>query len=439
MPSNQIKITDFTSEALGVGRLASGQVAMIRGAVPGDTITAKLDSSSRKGVAFGEIDTIVEPSPHRTDHPCPHYSEGCAGCLLGVYDYSAELEWKTDHLKQSLRRIGKIEAPDVREIIPSPNQWNYRDRLEMHLELKNGQFQIGYVNSDGFFSIRDCHLGVKSIRDSIVQIQASLPNLSTDLKDSSYRLLIRDNGNESSVAVIFTELKSPEQVEVLKKILESGNFAGWEIQYVSDFDLRYFSAKTIDRAGKPMIRVDVGDKTLFLPVNSFTQTNRKNSSVLRKKVVDIVPPKSSLLDMYGGYGAFAMEYVIKDEKGKAQVAESSKTMVFAGKKFANRAKLAVSFKRVNLRKLTKMDYPDKNYDCVIVDPPRAGIHGSIIQYLNDQGPEQIIYVSCRVAALARDIQKLNLYTPEYFQPLDMFPNTPEIETIAVLRRRDKLD
>ena len=435
--SKQIKITDFTSEALGVGRLESGQVAMLRGAVPGDTIAPKLDNSKRKGIAFGEIEQIIEPSEHRTEHKCPHYREGCSGCLLGVYDYAAELRWKTDHLRQTLRRIGKIAEPDVREIIKSPMQWNYRDRLELHLELKDGIFNVGYITQNGFIPVSDCNLGAKSIRDSIVSIKKILPTLSFKISDHSFRLLIRDNGNGKSVAIIFTDTKSTENLEALQNMIAHGNFAGWEIRYVADYDLRFFFARTLDKAGGTRIRVDIGEKTISLPLDSFTQTNRFNSSVLRKAVIDMVPKGASLLDMYGGYGAFALEYAYQNENGQALVIESSKTMLTAGKQFAKRENLAVRFSRINLRKLSKLDYPTGKYSCAVLDPPRSGLHGRVIQYLNDQGPELLIYVSCKVAALARDLQKLTSYDPEYFQPIDMFPNTPEIETVSLLRRNVK--
>jgi 23S rRNA (uracil1939-C5)-methyltransferase len=156
--------------------------------------------------------------------------------------------------------------------------------------------------------------------------------------------------------------------------------------------------------------------------------------VLRKTVTDIIPKDSSIIDMYGGYGAFALEYASIDDNWKALVLESSKSMVTFGKQFVKREHLAVRFSRINLRKFSKLDYPEGKYDCAVIDPPRSGIHGRTISFLNDKGPGLILYVSCDVAALARDTRMLKNYTSKYFQPIDMFPNTPEIETIAVLER-----
>ncbi|NQU04467.1 MAG: hypothetical protein HQ568_00130, partial [Calditrichaeota bacterium] len=98
------------------------------------------------------------------------------------------------------------------------------------------------------------------------------------------------------------------------------------------------------------------------------------------------------------------------------------------------AKLPIKYLRSDLNYPVSINKSHGKFDSAILDPPRDGLHRNVIKYLNGNGPRQLIYVSCHTAALARDLKELKNYTPEYFIPVDMFANTPKLETIALLQR-----
>ncbi|MCF7809356.1 TRAM domain-containing protein [bacterium] len=427
-----VTITDFSSQGLGVGRRSSGQVAMIAFAVPGDQVEVDFEFAKSKGIAFGKLVSIVSPSEDRTAHPCPYYSEGCRGCLLGAYDYQNGLIWKRNHLQNTLERIGKIESPEVRDVIPSPLEWTYRDRLEFNLQIKQGRMQIGFTGEDGIIPVKCCSLGVKSIQDSLQKMWNVMPILKSGAK-KDFRMLLRDNGLGKAVAVLFVEPESIDKYRIITQLFENSDLAGWEIRQVEDLNFRFFSSRLIERVGEASIYVNIGRDSMELPLLSFTQTNTSASELLRKLVVDLIPDGQNLLDFYGGYGAFALEYVTL-KSGKAVVLETSHQMVKAGRKFADITKLPIRYIRTDLNYPVSINKSHGQFDYAILDPPRDGLHKNVIGYLNDEGPGQVIYVSCHTAALARDLKELKNYTPEYFIPVDMFPNTSRLETVAVLRR-----
>ena len=436
MPDQNIEtvtITDFSSQGLGVGRRARGQVAMIACTVPGDRVEVDFEFAKSKGIAFGKLISIVSPSEDRTAHPCIHYSEGCRGSLLGAYDYQKGLIRKREHLQKTLERIGKIESPDVRDVHPSPLEWTYRDRLEFQLQMKPGKIQIGFMGDDGIIPVKSCSLGVKSIQDSLKKMWKAFPTLKVDAVKEDFRILLRDNGLGKAVAALFIEHESAENYKILTQLFKHSDLAGWEIRQVNDLKFRFFSSRLIERVGETSIYVKMGKKSMELPLLSFTQTNTSLSETLRKLVVDLIQDKGNLLDFYGGYGAFALQYVIQ-KSGSALVLETSQSMVKAGRKFSKKAKLPIRYLRSNLNYPVSINKSHGQFDSAILDPPRDGLHRNVIQYLNGDGPRQLIYVSCHPAALARDLTELKSYTPEYFIPIDMFTNTPKLETIALLRR-----
>ena len=428
-----VTITDFSSQGLGVGRRASGQVAMIPYTVPGDQAEVDFEFAKPKGIAFGKLMSISSSSDDRGTHPCIHYSQGCRGSLLGAYDYKKGLTWKRNHLLTTLERIGKLKSPDVREVYPSPLEWNYRDRLEFQLQLKPGRIQIGFMGDNGIIPIKTCCLSMNHIQDCLQNMLKTISTLKVDTVREDCRLLFRDNGLGQAVAVLFITDESTENYELLTRLLQQSGLARWEIRQVDDFKLRFVSSKLIEMVGETFIYVKFGRYSMELPLLSFTQTNPSAAALLRRLVIDLIPDKANLLDLYGGYGAFALEYVNR-KSGSALVLESSHSMVKAGREFAKKVSLPVKFLQSDLNYPVSINKSFGQFDVVIADPPRDGLHRNVIKYLNTNGPKQLIYVSCHTAALARDIKELKRYTPEYFIPVDMFANTARLETIALFTR-----
>lgn len=441
-PKDIIQIQDLGWEGEGVGRLPDGNVVFVEGALPGDKIVPRFGKKTGKGPLKAEIHKIASPSPNRIEHPCPHYAENCPASPLGAYKYEAALEWKRSHLIETLKRIGGIFDPIVAENVPAEQKWGYRDRIELRLRDYFGKISPGYMSKSGFIAIKDCLLPSQPVRNGLTSLIQALDAGRIDMSfmakiakpEHDPRLLIRDNGHGGSVAVLFVTDASQITNRLLTSILRETVLTGIQLRITDKMDLRFFVSEVIDEVGVTRIFFPTdSEHELYAGPTVFTQTNTGMSGVLRRLVLENLPSGGKIIDMFGGYGAYGLDYILS-KGGSAVVIDSSHESVKAGRKFASKYNLPIEFLDVNLNR-PNFRLDGKKYDALIVDPPRKGLDKNIVERLNDEGPVIFIYVSCHPAALARDLKSFDNYKVEKFIPIDLFPQTPELETVCVLKRK----
>jgi len=420
---------------------------MIPGALPGDRVIAETTQPRKNEILQGRIIRLREPSPHRIPHLCPHYTDGCSASPLGAMAYQAARDWKHHHLTETLKRIGRVPDPDIRPLIPSPNIWNYRDRIELHILRLADTWRLAYQSRDKPIPITNCLLATEPIQSAIALLDCALKAGAWDIPSSSNlhkaRLLIRDNGQGGAVVILDVETGLSSALKSLTTDwLSQSIVTGWQVCVVSRMGERQRHSKVIAAGGDQSIRVELENRNLSLSPTAFTQVNVHLTPTLIGAVLDNLPASGNLLDLYGGYGAFALSYALRG--GSGVVVESSFGAVAAGERFAEEYRLPVKFLTLDLNKSgalnSRIDIPVcpqsiGDYDAVVVDPPRSGLHKPVLDWLNRNCPARIVYVSCHPAALARDLTRLTAHRPLFFQPLDMFPNTPDVETVAVLESK----
>ncbi len=434
MVQEACKIHDLSWDGRGVSRDNGGRVVMISGAVPGDLVRAHLLSGGKKNLLSGMVKEIVTPSPDRVAHPCGHNDAGCPASPLGIWDYRAALAWKRNHLNETLRRLGGCMNPVIKETVAAPEQWGYRDRLELHLEAYGGAYRLGYISSTGFIPIGDCLLGSSAVRRGISSLISAMRMSGCNPRDGMARILIRDNGHGGAVAVIFLERQLSPFFGTLQQVLEKTELAGWQIRFVREAKVRFFFSRLMAEGGDARIFHQITDLgELITDPTVFSQANHSGSALLRSRILNEIPTNGYLLDLYGGYGAFGLEYV-RMKKGRALIMESSGAAVDAGRVFAKAHALPVEFVVKNLNQGVD-PVALKGGDTLLLDPPRAGASPVLIQSLNEAGPKRVIYISCHPAALSRDLKLLSGYQAESFVVIDLFPQTPNLETLATLKRR----
>ncbi len=431
-------IEDLSSEGRGVGRELNGRVAMIKGALPGDTVSAEIDTPRTKAPLSGTVKDILDPSPHRQEHPCPHYRDGCAASPLGAFRHQAGMEWKKRHLRENLRRIGGLRESEITDPLPSPNTWGYRERLELRLFPQEGRLRPGYRGADWLVRVEDCLLADELFRQRLKALnralaQESFPLMRMNSKDTP-RLLLRCNGRDDVVAVIFVSADDKLEIDRLGKVLDRMKLAGWQIRRVRTMKSRFFKFDTVESAGDCRIWLDspTGKKIAVDPA-VFSQANAAAGKVLLNVVLNHLPSGGRIMDIYGGYGPFALRFAQRKE-GKAVVVEASGEAVRAGQGYADINNLPVDYIKADLTRSFPQLKRRGKFEAAVLDPPRSGIHRRLADFLNAEGPRRLIYVSCHPAALARDLKRLKSYRPRQFIPLDLFPHTPELETVALLDR-----
>ena len=433
--SNQILITDFSSEGYGIGRDENGRVVMIKGAVPGDTVEYEVRTTEAR-VAFGEVVKIIDPSEHRVDHPCPHYAEGCPGCLLGIFDYQEGLKWKQRQLRETLIRIGKMQYPPIEEMTASPETWGYRDRLELHLFESAGKLRLGYVNGQELIAIEDCLLANAAVRTALRNIQPVIRSGEYPGRYLPIRLLLRDNGRGNSTATFFVWKLNRWVFWLIEAMMEKAGIAGGEIRKMISVNSRLTVSKYVKEYGNIDLRRKICGQEILLPPIAFSQTNEEVEKEMHAAIFSLIPDNQSILELYGGFGSISLNYLI-GKGGKAFVTDVAGDSVYAGEEFAKKQGLPAEFLPADAAWMKPESYPHHEFDGVIADPPRNGLHKEVIAWLNYREVPHLIYISCHSAALARDLTKLKSYLPMKFIPFDMFPQTSELETVCLLERKNK--
>jgi 23S rRNA (uracil1939-C5)-methyltransferase len=429
-------VHDLGWDGCGVARRNDGRVVMIPSALPGDTVEVEFTDEPKKGAVQAEIKAFIKPSPQRVAHPCPHHEQGCPASNLGAMRREFSLMWKRDHLIQTLKRIGHIEDVEVNDVIASPRMWRYRERLEFQLQRVGNHIQMGYTTKDGILSITDCRIGNVKLKAPYRRLKRNLQMLDAypQLGDSvPLRLLLRDNGRDGVVAVVFGITRGRFDVKPIQEWLSKAELTGWVIMRSPTTESRFFASIVEAKDGDEMVHHWIQGNTIKMEPTAFSQANPLAADILAGKVIKEIPKDSKVLDLFGGYGLFALNHV--ERGGSAVVVESSPSAVEAGSEYAKQYKHDVKYFQMDLNKEKIAQLKPADFDYIILDPPRGGIHQQLADELNKTGSKKIIYVSCHPAALARDLSRMDNYKVEKIVPVDMFPTTCDLESIAFLEKK----
>ncbi|MBI4931148.1 MAG: 23S rRNA (uracil(1939)-C(5))-methyltransferase RlmD [Bacteroidetes bacterium] len=458
-----VEITDISTEGKGIGRV-NNIVCFIDFAVPGDVVDIEI-TKKKSNYREGKVMHYQKYSEKRAEPVCKHFGT-CGGCKWQNLNYETQLFYKQKYVGDALTRIGGLSQNTSKffPIIPSKNIFHYRNKLEftfsnkkwltdMNLkpEIWNQQqnglgFHIPKL-FDKVLDIEQCHL--QEDPSNAVRLEVKKYALENKLEFFDIRrqtgflrnLIIRNTsiGQLMVVVVFFYEDKLAGE-KLLKHI--SGKFTQiTSLQYVinpkkndSIFDLE---VKTF--SGNDFIEEEMEGLKFRISPQSFFQTNSSQAYELYKVARDFAELKGNeiVYDLYTGTGTIAnfvsrqakkvigIEYIpeaIEDAKMNSQINKISNTMFFAGDIQDTLSNEFISF--------------HGKPDVIITDPPRAGMHEEVVKKILEIAPEKIIYVSCNPATQARDISMLiEKYSVEKVQPVDMFPHTAHVESVAKLVRK----
>ena len=368
----------------GLARLASGQVVMLEpGVLPGEVVEACVTKAA-KDYLQAEAVRIVETSPLRGIHPCPHAGE-CGGSRFGMVSPEAGLALKADILRDALpRALGRAhgaELPDL-VVVPSPEGWRYRWRGQIH--VRGGIPHAMAHASNDLVPLTDCHL-------LAAPLASAMPDLARRLPDGR-----------------FTIAASPDTGQ---------------------------TATERDSTLLPFSFPDFG-LTLELPPSTFFQANWGLNQLLVRAALEELQGFERIADLFSGAGNFALPLA---SQGRTVLAvEGSAPAVDTGTRNASRLGLSsVRFRAADLAKAASWDMV-RGFGprAAILDPPRTGAKGVGKTLLGMTGLERLVWVSCDVVNTIRDARPLldagwRLSSLRLF---DMFPGTWHMEVLMVLDR-----
>lgn len=365
----------------GVARL-EGRVVFVPSTAPGDIVRARI-VEERRNFLTAEVLEIIEPGESRRPPRCRHFGV-CGGCSWQHVAYSDQLAAKEASVRESARRIGGVDPP-VLPIIPSPSEWAYRTRAR----LKAGDGgMLGYFAGGSH---------------RIVQVE-ECPILDPRLEELLPALRARFSGRTAS--------SNGAHAELLLELDESGEVLS------------------------SLIDLPDGEEPGDL---GFAQANREVNGLLRELVareVSLLEEEPRLiLDLYCGDGNLSLPLaqagarVIGIDSSERSVRVARRRAAALGVTTADYRRGEIGSARAELLDLSR------RADCLILDPPRRGL-GELVGFIASFHIPAILYVSCAPPALARDLRAFAAagYRIDRLQPLDMFPQSFHVETVATLSR-----
>jgi 23S rRNA (uracil1939-C5)-methyltransferase len=403
-PTFEIELTGYSFGGDSIGRLPDGKAVFVPFGIQGERVTIEIVEEKRN-FARGRITKVMSPNAKRIIPRCPHFQE-CGGCHYQHLPYSEQLIIKQNIVIDQLQRLGRITNPPVLPIVPSPNEWNYRNTMQFHMSM-NGKPGFQRVGGHGIVEIRECHLPL----DSINKIW---PGLDIDPASGIERVSVRRGSDGEHMLGLESQLPDAPEFEVDFPV--SAVFLG--------------SSGEILLSGDDHSIMQVNGRDFRVSAGAFFQVNLPQAEAMVKHILEVVGDKhyEIAIDAYCGVGLFS-----------AFLAPKTKNLV--GIEMSEPACNDYSFNldefdNVSLYVGAVEDVQpalDVKPNLVILDPPRSGLEQRALEGLIHSDPDQIIYVSCDPATLARDTQKLAAagYTLRQVTPFDLFPQTYHIETVSV--------
>lgn len=461
-----LDILDAATDGRAVAK-EEEKVIFVEDAVPGDRAVVKV-FRKQKGIYIGNVSELITPSPDRVEPACKHF-DVCGGCKWQNMSYEAQAKAKHQQVVDAITRIGKVEIGEILPVLANETPYHYRNKLEFSFSDKAwlkkedigrediDQRSLGYHVPrifDKVIQIEECLLQkpiVNDIRNELVSYcrehDYAFYNMKTHegfLRNLAFRTT-EANGELMVILIVADDsldLIDPVFTHLMERFPQVTNWV-WIVnpkKNNSYTDLPYRIWQ-----GSPFITEKLGDYQFRISPVSFFQTNPRQAERLYGVVKDFMaqtlPEGQSqhpvVYDLYSGTGSIGIfvselaqkvvgiEYVedaIKDARVNIELNGLSNFSFYAG----------------DMKKILTDELVDRegSPNVIIADPPRAGMDPKVVTQILKVAPEYIIYVSCKPATQARDLQVMSeQYELLKIQPVDMFPQTAHVENVALLKRK----
>ena len=422
-PEPQIEIDALSYGPYGIGRLG-GKAVMIPNTAPGDAVVARI-TENKERYAIGAIERLIRPSPLRQIPPCP-YAGRCGGCSWQHIQYDAQLKAKEQSVADALRRIGKLAGFELKPIIRSGDSYHYRRRIRL---------QVGRGPSLGFYGaashelveIDACLIAAEHLNAVIEPVRRWLGNLATTI--DHVELATGDEPDEIVIIARATDRFIPRDQPVCEQLLGAAESIRGLVMLGQDWRETW---------GHTAITVRLsGELSLKLDADVFTQVNAEGNRQMLSRLLAAgnFHGRDHVLELFCGAGNFTLPVATLVEEIVA--VDGYRPAIASGKLNAQKNALE------NIRWISssvpqtvaQLKRQKKSFSKIVLDPPRAGAKG-IEADLAALGAEMICYISCNPTTLARDVAALanHGYKLHTVQPIDFFPHTFHVESLAVLMR-----
>ena len=379
-----------------VGR-ADGKAIFVQGALPGEVVSVEI-LENRGSWARAALISVIEPSGQRIDPACGHFGS-CGGCQWQFATRDTQAGWKRDVVIGQLQHLGKISDPDVRPTVTPGPAFGYRNRMDFRVE--KGRPALHRRRSRDLEVLNECPLLADPLREMFNEIGDLTP---------LHRITLRAGINTGDRLAVVSG--APPRAS-----------ADWSFPVCR---VRRGRPEVIK--GEPFIIETIGGVRFRVTASSFFQNNTVGAEALVGLVSEAleVSERDTLLDAYAGGGLFSLTV----GRSAARVLAVESAAMALDDLAHNSAAVGVE---VEVRGSTvEKGIQGADWTVAICDPPRTGLGAEGVTAVTKAGPRAIAYVACDPASLARDARLLADagYVLDYAVPVDMFPQTFHIETVA---------
>ncbi len=445
-----MKLESFTPEGECVAHLGQFVVFVSEG-VPGEFVDAIITTTGAD-FARARVERGDSRTRGRTMPECAHFG-ACGGCMWQHIDYSFQLKFKTQLLREMLEfRLGKVDLP-LHAMIPAPEAYGHRNKIYYQFDCRDPETGDGLVfghnrlHSPELEWVRECpvhnHAG-ESVARAVFRIlkEHKVPAATaTGIHDGLIGMLVRASSTTQLSHVVFvaTGENLPLWQSVLEKTQRLPGVEGVHFNLQTDPTNTFLGRENRHISGALRLTETIGGVNFQVSPQSFFQTNALAAQKLFEVVQRALLDKACdpILDLYAGSGLFSLPLaqrgrsVVAIEENPHAVADGLATAAANG---ITNCEFVQGKVEAVMRKMDR----DRRFHSVIIDPPREGCPEWILRLIGrGVRPKRLVYVSCNPQALARDLVLLlhSGYRLDEVQPVDMFPHTAHIESVAVLTRK----
>lgn len=414
--SYQSKVIGLDYKGDGIINLLDSYI-YVPGALEGELVDFKL-TKFRKGIGFGKLVKIRQKSDSRVSD----YNH--LGSLnLAHLEFSKQLEWQSRVTKETFEKVFKKEI-NIKPIITDNVTTNYRNKVTFHL-LDSRKIKLGLyeTNSKKLVEVNDFLLANKSANEVLKTINSS--NIDVDYKKLRHIMIKNNSSNELLVTLVSHNRSFFGKDELIELISQNPRVKG--------ITLNIKLSEEVILGNKSTVLYGVGELkegNLLMTDQSFMQVNFGVMNLTNATIKHYIN-ETKIIDAYSGIGSIV--YSILDSTMKAVLIESS----LANIKLATKIKEANNLNNVEIvHDLAENAIGNFDAKNLIVDPPRVGLKESFVNVIKRQLPSRVIYLSCNLQTLIRDVRLLeDDYDFEAIYPVKMFPQTNSFETLVILNKK----
>ncbi|NLE22854.1 MAG: 23S rRNA (uracil(1939)-C(5))-methyltransferase RlmD [Actinobacteria bacterium] len=451
----ELDVTSLAYGGQGVARLDEF-VVFVRGGVPGDHVLARV-TRRRPSHAEARALEILAPSPRRVPPRCLHSSE-CGGCEWQTLAYEAQLEFKQQQVVDSLQRIAHLTDYELEPIRGMDDPWRYRNKMEFSFGTDEGGRLVLGLHKRGSWreivDVQDCMLASERMNRARLAVARAcrdlgLPAYSREGDGGLLRHLVVREGRSSGDLLLnlFVAARFPQEADLAERVQADSGCTSFAVTVNESRADAALGDGPYVLVGPPSLRERVAGVDLQVPATAFLQTNSVMCEVLYAAALRLAAPEPGRpsVDLYCGIGSLSLP--LAQRSREVHAVEIQQEAIDAARVNAELNGVAnAAFYAGDVRPLLRFP-PHPALDAaraddgdrpavVVADPPRAGLARKALQRAAALGADRFVYVSCNPTTLAGNAAELaDLgYRLAVVAPVDMFPHTHHIETVALFER-----